>query len=116
MENAFRCAAVAFWIMKNALRYAVRRQIRRSQGVLVRWERHHTSQARSVQHKSIARQARRRVRDDVTKVCVKERLDASIGRTKTISEQLIFLVIVAQEGAGDLESMPVCCAMAEGLP
>jgi hypothetical protein len=50
------------------------------------------------------------------KICVKERLDASIGRTKTISEQLIFLVVVAQEGTGNLESMPVRCAIAEGLP
>ena len=43
-------------------------------------------------------------------------LDASIRGTKTVSKQLIFLVVITQERPGDFESMPIRSAVAEGLP
>src|SRR5207248_1781861 len=69
-----------------------------------------------IQHECVARQSRRSVRHEVTEISVEERLDAGISRTEAISKQLILLVVVPQEGAGDFESMPVRCALAEGLP
>lgn len=44
---------------------------------------------------------------DALYVGVQEGLYTSVGRTETVAQQLVFLVVVAQQGPGDLEEIRV---------
>ena len=52
---------------------------------------------------------------DVVEVGVEKRLDAGIGGAQAVAEQLVFLMIVAQQGTGEIEEMRIGSAAAGGL-
>jgi hypothetical protein len=54
-------------------------------------------------------------RTNVTEVRVEKFLDAAIARAEPVSQLLVFLVVVAQQGSGDFEKVRARGAPADGL-
>ena len=56
------------------------------------------------------------MRTDIAQVAIEERLNARVRRAKPVAEQLVFLMVVAQQRPGDLQEFRIGRAAAGGLP
>jgi hypothetical protein len=116
MEDALGGAAVALRVVQDALHDAIGVKIGGSELVGMGRKGHDTREAGAVEHKGIRRQTGRAAGSHVFQIGIQKLLDARVGRAQPVAEQLVLLIVVAEQRAGDFEEVGVGRAMAARLP
>ncbi len=116
MEDSLGGAPVALGIVEDSLHRAIRVQVRRRELIGAGRKRHGARQSGPVEHEGIRRQTGRATRTDVLQIRVQKLLNAGIGGAQPVAEQLILLIVVAQQGSGQFQKVGVRGAMAGRLP
>ncbi len=88
----------------------------RDEAVRTRRERHLARHPRAVEHERVGGQLGRSRRANVLQVLVEEVLNARVGRAEAVAQQLVFLVVIAQQRAGDLKESGIGRGAARRLP
>ncbi len=75
---------------------------------VLRWrQRHRTTESGAIQHERVRGQARRATRAHVREVGIQKTLNARVSRTQASEQQLIFLIIIAEQRTDDLQEMRI---------
>ena len=105
VEDALGGAAVAFRVVQDALGDPVGLQIGGGEAVFAGGQRHGAGEAGAVEDEGVGGQARSGSAD--AQVAIEKVLNAGVGRAEAIAQQQVFLMKVAQQGAGELQKVGV---------